>query len=192
MKISVRAQSNFALCHCKKDFERQFLQEHCGPTRPAPAHILSTKSHFRWCRHEKERCSFSELCAKSVCGLTRPAPAETFLCEESFTKSTQGTSWFLDLQRRGSFLTPFEPPYIGSQCARQRHSTVRSGTPVFVILPLPEQTGGENFAARSSRGDVPLGGESKEETSSLANLWFLSFREERNLGRGLSKPATFL
>ena len=41
-----------------------------------------------------------------------------------------------------------------------------------------------------SRGAVlPLRGESKEDTSSLANLWFLSFREERNLGRGLSKPA---
>ena len=31
--------------------------------------------------------------------------------------------------------------------------------------------------------------ESKEDTSSLANLWFLSFREERTLGRGLRKPA---
>ena len=57
------------------------------------------------------------------------------------------------------------------------------------ILPLPEQTGGENFALRSSRGDVPLRGVSKEETSSSANLWFLSFRQERNLGRGLSRPA---
>ena len=57
------------------------------------------------------------------------------------------------------------------------------------ILLLAEQTGGENFARRSSRGDVPLRGESKEETSSLANLWFLSFRQERNLGCGLSKPA---
>ena len=36
---------------------------------------------------------------------------------------------------------------------------------------------------------MPLRGESKEDTSSLANLWFLSFREERNLGRGLSRPA---
>ena len=103
----------------------------------------------------------------NLCGPTRPTPAETFLCEESFTKSTQGTSWFLDLQRRGSYLTPFEPPYIVSKCARQKHSAVRSGTPVFDILLLAEQTGGENFALRSSRGDMPLRGVSKEETSSL-------------------------
>ena len=94
--------------------------------------------------------------ANPSCGATRPTPSETFLCEESFTKSTQGTTWFLDLQRRGSYLTPFEPPYIGSKCARQRHSAVRSGTPVFVILPLPEQTGGENFASQSSRGSIFL------------------------------------
>ena len=63
-----------------------------------------------------------------------------------------------------------------------------AGAKPDVCLPA-KQSGGENFALRSSRGDVPLREDSKEDTSSLANLWFLSFRQERNLGRGLSKPA---
>ena len=36
---------------------------------------------------------------------------------------------------------------------------------------------------------MPLRGVSKEDTSSLANLWLLSFRKESNRGCGLRKPA---
>ena len=36
---------------------------------------------------------------------------------------------------------------------------------------------------------MPLRGVSKENTSSLANLWLLSFRKESNRGCGLRKPA---
>src|SRR5699024_10333307 len=51
----------------------------------------------------------------------------------------------------------------------------------------------EKLGNVGSRGAVlPLREESKEDTSSLANLWFLSFRQERNLGRGLSKPVNRL
>ena len=34
------------------------------------------------------------------------------------TKGVPKTSWFLDFQRRGSRMTPFEPPHVGSNCAR--------------------------------------------------------------------------
>ena len=97
------------------------------------------------------------FCRKFECGPTRPIPAETFLCEESFTKSTPKTSWFLEFQRRGSYLTPFEPPCIGSQYIRRRHSAARSATDTKPNNHLVMgKSGGESFAKQGSRGDVPL------------------------------------
>ena len=121
--------------------------------------------------------------------LPAPAPWGPFPVARKWTKGAQGTTWFLDLQLKGSSMTPFETPCIGSQYIRRSYLLPGVAGAIPDICLLAEQSGGENFARRSSRGENPLRGVSKEDTSSLANLWFLSFREERNLGRGLSRPA---
>ena len=55
------------------------------------------------------------------------------MCEESFTKSTQGTSWFLDLQRKGQ--APFETPTVTAASARDEITLLPEGVgAVFDIL----------------------------------------------------------
>ena len=69
----------------------------------------------------------------------------------------------------------------GSICATQKF-----GEWTLSILGTAHRKAGQR---RKQRCGLPLRGESKEDTSSLANLWFLSFRQERNRGCGLRRPA---
>ena len=86
-------------------------------------------------------------------GATRPIPAETFLCEESFTKSTPKTSWFLEFQRRGSSVTPFEPPCSQESYYNDEGTLLPEVAAAKLdILMLPEQIGGENFACEVPEG----------------------------------------
>ena len=98
------------MCALCETFFTQESFRGCEPRRPTkvagqflqrPAHRLSTKSHFRWCRHEKERCSFSELCAKMIAGLRSPRPRLLSFHEESNQRRAKEEVSSLETPLRG-------------------------------------------------------------------------------------------
>ena len=119
-------------------------------------------------------------------GATRPIPAETFLCEESFTKSTPKTSWFLEFQRRGSSVTPFEPPCSQESYYNDEGTLLPEVAAAKLdILMLPEQIGGENFACEVPEGRIP----SEVFPKRILPLWhaFDYFPRERKVIAGAGR-----
>ena len=118
--------------------------------------------------------------ARTICGSTRPAPAETFLCEESFTKSTPKTSWFLDFRRRGSHLTPFEPP-----CSQESYyNDVTTCCPKWQVQNLTSsycrgRQGRELCGAKFPRGVTFLQKSSENETCFILGTAHKKVRQRR-------------
>ena len=73
----------------------------CGPTRPRPALTHTAKSSFCRRRHEKERCSFSELSSKPFVGLRSPHPRLLSFHEESNQRRAKEEASSLETPFRG-------------------------------------------------------------------------------------------
>ena len=136
--------------------------------------VYATRTRRHCCR---------KVPARTICGSTRPAPAETFLCEESFTKSTPKTSWFLDFQRKGQ--APFETPLPRKLLQRRNHLLPEVVDAKPDICLLAEQTGGENFACEVPEGMCP----SEENPKRKLPLWhaFDYFPRERKVIAGAGR-----
>ena len=95
-RLSFFVEGNFVsfsepFCFCREVPTKLF----CGLAQPAPAVIFVGRF----------------LQNRFAGRLPAPAPRGPFPIARKWTKGAPKTSWFLDFQRRGSCLTPFEPPY---------------------------------------------------------------------------------